>query len=262
MSDFATTLTLIGGPTLLIEIGGFRLLTDPTFDAPGDYQSGPVTLHKIEGPALSAAEIGRLDAVLLTHDQHADNLDPAGRRLLAEAPLVLTTQIGAERLGAEGLGVARGLAPWESAEIAGADGRKLHVMATPARHGPVGIEPLTGDVIGFLIGLDQPGDAIYISGDTVWYEGVAEVARRFQPRLVIPFAGAARTRGAFHLTMDGNDAIETAHAFKDALIAPIHTDGWAHFTESGAELAAAFEALGLGERLRALKPGAAARLDL
>lgn len=59
MSDLAT-LTLIGGPTLLIEIGGFHLLTDPTFDAPGDYQSGPMTLHKTEGPALSAAKIGRL----------------------------------------------------------------------------------------------------------------------------------------------------------------------------------------------------------
>ena len=262
MTDLATTLTLIGGPTLLIEIGGFRLLTDPTFDAPGDYQSGPVTLHKTQGPALTAAEVGRVDAVLLTHDQHADNLDPAGRRLLTEAPLVLTTRIGAERLGGEGLSAVRGLAPWESVEIRRPDGGKLHVTATPARHGPVGIEPITGDVIGFLIGLEQPGDAIYVSGDTVWYEGVAEVARRFRPRLVIPFAGAARTRGAFHLTMDGNDAIETAHAFKDALIAPIHTDGWAHFTESGAELAAAFQALGLGERLRALKPGAALPLAL
>jgi L-ascorbate metabolism protein UlaG (beta-lactamase superfamily) len=262
MSDFATTLTLIGGPTLLIEIGGFRLLTDPTFDAPGDYQSGPVTLRKTQGPALSAADIGRIDAVLLTHDQHADNLDPAGRRLLAKTPIVLTTRIGAGRLAAEGLGVARGLAPWENIEITGADGAKLHVTETPARHGPVGIEPITGDVIGFLVGLDRPGDAIYVSGDTVWCEGVAEVARRYRPRLVIPFAGAARTRGAFHLTMDGNDAIETAHAFKDALIAPVHTDGWAHFTESGAELAAAFEALGLGERLRTLKPGTALPLAL
>jgi len=262
MSDFATTLTLIGGPTVLIEIGGFRLLTDPTFDAPGDYQSGPVTLRKTQGPALSAAGIGRIDAVLLTHDQHADNLDPAGRLLLNKTPIVLTTRIGAERLGAEGLGAVRGLAPWESIEITGADGRKLHITATPARHGPVGIEPITGDVIGFLIGLEQPGDAIYVSGDTVWYEGVAEVARRYRPRLVIPFAGAARTRGAFHLTMDGNDAIETAHAFEGALIAPIHTDGWAHFTESRAELAAAFEALGLGERLRTLKPGTALPLAL
>jgi len=29
------TLTLIGGPTVLIEYGGYRLLTDPTFDPPG-----------------------------------------------------------------------------------------------------------------------------------------------------------------------------------------------------------------------------------
>jgi len=29
------SITLIGGPTALIEIDGFRLLTDPTFDAPG-----------------------------------------------------------------------------------------------------------------------------------------------------------------------------------------------------------------------------------
>ncbi|HEX3804440.1 MAG TPA: hypothetical protein VHV75_16550 [Solirubrobacteraceae bacterium] len=27
--------THVGGPTVLIEIGGWRLLTDPTFDAPG-----------------------------------------------------------------------------------------------------------------------------------------------------------------------------------------------------------------------------------
>jgi L-ascorbate metabolism protein UlaG (beta-lactamase superfamily) len=35
------TLTLIGGPTALIEIDGFRLLTDPTFDLPGTYQIAP-----------------------------------------------------------------------------------------------------------------------------------------------------------------------------------------------------------------------------
>jgi L-ascorbate metabolism protein UlaG (beta-lactamase superfamily) len=33
----ALTLTLIGGPTMLIEAQGFRLVTDPTFDAPGEY---------------------------------------------------------------------------------------------------------------------------------------------------------------------------------------------------------------------------------
>ena len=65
MSNSTAKLTLIGGRTILIETGGLRLLTDPTFDPPGSYQSGPITLQKNAGPALSVAELGRIDAVLL-----------------------------------------------------------------------------------------------------------------------------------------------------------------------------------------------------
>ena len=89
MSDSAS-LTLIGGPTLLIETAGFRLLTDPTFDPAGSYQSGPVTLQKNAGPALPVADLGKLDAILLSHDKHFDNLDHAGRLLLADTSTVLT----------------------------------------------------------------------------------------------------------------------------------------------------------------------------
>jgi L-ascorbate metabolism protein UlaG (beta-lactamase superfamily) len=258
MTQLAAVLTLIGGPTVLIEIGGIRLLTDPTFDGPGTYELPHVTLEKLVGPALPAEEMGRVDAVLLSHDQHADNLDPAGRELLRKVPAAFTTRTGAERLG----GAVRGLAPWETVQITGARGRELHLTATPARHGPAGIEPLSGDVVGFLVGVDKPGDGIYITGDTVWFEGVAEVARRYRPRLVILFAGAAKTRGPFHLTMDNNDAIETAHAFPDAEIVAVHNDGWAHLTESREDLERAFMVLGLADRLRALKPGIAVPLKL
>jgi L-ascorbate metabolism protein UlaG (beta-lactamase superfamily) len=96
------TLTLIGGPTALIEIVGLRLLTDPTFDAPGDYRLPHATLRKTDGPGLSADQIGPVDAVLLSHDQHADNLDHAGRALIARVPRVLTTVAGAKRLGGIG----------------------------------------------------------------------------------------------------------------------------------------------------------------
>ena len=82
----AITLTHIGGPTALIDFGGIRLLTDPTFDAGGNaYSMGPVTLHKTTGPAIAASEIGPVDCVLLSHDHHADNLDNAGRAMLASA---------------------------------------------------------------------------------------------------------------------------------------------------------------------------------
>ena len=93
------SITLIGGPTALIELDGFRLLTDPTFDAPGAYQLPHVKLEKLIGPALTADEIGEIDAVLLSHDQHSDNLDRSGKDFLAKAERVLTTEAGAKRLG-------------------------------------------------------------------------------------------------------------------------------------------------------------------
>jgi L-ascorbate metabolism protein UlaG (beta-lactamase superfamily) len=224
-------------------------LTDPTFDAPGEYKLPHVTLKKTSHPALTAEQIGRVDAVLLSHDQHADNFDHAGRAYAMQAPRLLTTVVGAKRLG----GVAEGLAPGESTKLTNPAGT-LTVTATPARHGPAGIEPLAGDVIGFVLSL-AGGRPIYITGDTVWYEGVAEVARRFQAGLVLLFAGAAKTRGAFHLTMDANDALDTAHAFPDATIVPLHYEGWAHFSQSGDDLVQSFKALGIGARLRLLEPG-------
>ena len=244
-------ITLIGGPTALLEIGGFRLLTDPTFDAPGEYPLPYTTLVKTAGPALGPAGIGAVDAVLLSHDQHFDNLDHAGRAYLATASRVLTTPAGARRLG----GAAEGLAPWQSTTLTKPDGKRLTITGTPARHGPVGIEPIAGDVTGFVLRSDDRTAPVYITGDTVWYAGTSEIAHRFQAGVVMPFAGAAQTRGSFHLTMDVNDAIETAAAFPDATIVPLHCDGWAHLTQSADDLRRSFDALGFGKRLIVLQPG-------
>ena len=108
MSHDTLTITLIGGPTALLEVAGLRLLTDPTFSPPGAYPTGAVTLTKLTGPAMELEAIGDIDAVLLSHDQHADNLDPAGRACLASARRVLTTKVGADRLSEEFWAASRG----------------------------------------------------------------------------------------------------------------------------------------------------------
>jgi L-ascorbate metabolism protein UlaG (beta-lactamase superfamily) len=249
------TVTHIGGPTALLESGAVRLLTDPTFDpAGGEYTTGPVTLRKLAGPALGPEEIGLFDYVLLSHDHHMDNLDRSGRKVLTRAKSVLTTLEGAGRLG----GNSVGLRPWQSLELPG-----LRVIGTPARHGPQGKD--RGAVTGFvLLFAEAPEQGVYFSGDTVWYEGVAEVARRFPIRAAILNMGAARVPevGPFHLTMTAEEGVEAAHAFAGAAIVPLHFEGWAHFSEGRPEIARAFEKAGLTARLHWPEAGRAIRVSL
>ena len=248
-------ITYIGGPTALLEIGGLRILTDPTFDpAGGEYRAVSYSLHKTQGPAIQREAIGRIDVVLLSHDHHFDNLDTSGRELLGSAGTVLTTRAAAERLGAP----VKGLAPWESHDLDLPDGSTLRVTAAPARHGPSGGD--RGPVIGFV--LHPPNEtkgAIYLSGDTVWYEGVADVARAFRVGLAVLFMGAARVAvaGPSHLTFTAAEGVEAARVFEHATIVPLHFEGWAHFSETRRDIAQAFDAAGLRHRLHWLRPGAA-----
>ncbi|WP_298106268.1 MBL fold metallo-hydrolase [Bradyrhizobium sp.] len=245
------TLTLIGGPTVLIEYDGYRLLTDPTFDPPGQYQGAHSSVKhvKTEGPSISIDEIGELDAVLLSHDHHFDNLDNSGRSLLPMVSAVYTTRSGAQRLGENTVG----LDPFES-RLLQKDGRQaLTVTATPARHGPIGID--VGDVVGFALGTETHGDLVYITGDTLWFDGTAEVARRFSPRVVILHAGAAEPRGRFHMTMGSEDSLEAAHAFPNAALVSVHNEGWGHLRETQDQLAHVFASFNLSNRLSRFEKG-------
>jgi L-ascorbate metabolism protein UlaG (beta-lactamase superfamily) len=133
----------IGGPTALLEIAGLRLLTDPTFDpARREYPTSLYTLRKLTSPAISVESLGVIDAVLLSHDHHFDNLDHAGPDVLKNAGVVLTTE-----------------------------------------------------------------------------------------------------------------AVKAARAFPEAVIIPLHYEGWAHFSESRGQVEDAFCAAGLSHRLRWLEPG-------
>ena len=254
MTEPGLRATYIGGPTALFELGGLRLLTDPTFDAAGAELVTPAyTLTKSRGPALPAERLGPIDAVLLSHDHHFDNLDGAGRKVLASAGRVITTVAGAGRLG----GSAVGLEPWQKLDLPAPDGGVVRVTATPARHGPAHAD--RGPVIGFhLARPERPRRGLYLSGDTVWYEGVAEVARRLPVEVAVLYVGAAQVAavGPFPLTFTAEEAVAAARVFADATIVPLHFEGWRHFTESRAEIDTAFALAGLAHRLRWLAPGA------
>lgn len=229
----ALTITHIGGPTTLLELGGIRLLVDPTFDAPGRrYSFGwGTSSRKTAGPALAATDLGPLDAVLLTHDQHADNLDDAGRALLPEVPVVLTTPPAARRLG------ATALTPWQTTQIG-----DVEITATPSRHGPAWALPLVGPTTGFALRPPGATDVVWISGDTVLFRGVLEVADRFTVDTAILHLGKVQfaLTGPARFTMTGQDAASLVARLRPNRIIPVHYEGWSHFHEGQSEIAAAF----------------------
>jgi L-ascorbate metabolism protein UlaG (beta-lactamase superfamily) len=224
--------THIGGPTVLIEFAGWRLLTDPTFDPAGrTYAFGwGTSSRKLADPAISPDALGPVDAVLLTHDHHGDNLDDAGRNLLPSAGTVLTTVPGAARLG----GGARGLAPWASTTLQGAGRPSIEVTATPCRHGPPLSRPIVGDVVGFALRWDgQRHGALWVSGDTVLYDGVRQVAGRFPVGIALLHLGGVRfpVTGPLRYTMTARDGIDLLGAVRPHTVVPVHYEGWKHFQE-------------------------------
>jgi L-ascorbate metabolism protein UlaG (beta-lactamase superfamily) len=250
-SDRTLSVLLVGGPTAVLEFAGLRLLTDPTFDPPGEQEGG---LTKLTGPAVSADEVGSIDAVLLSHDQHSDNLDVGGRAFLARAGRTLTTAAGAERLG----GKTIGLEPWAAVELERPAGGTLTVTAVPAQHGPEGCEPVTGPVIGFVLRADDV-PTLYVSGDNASVDVVRTIAERLGPiALAVLFAGGVslpqRFDGAY-LTLSAERAAQAAQVLGASAVVPLHFEGWAHFTQGSAELRAAFEAAGTGDRLVVPEPG-------
>lgn len=246
-------ITYIGGPTAIIQLAGVRFMTDPTLDPGGtDYPTPVYTLHKTQSPAIAPTAIGVIDAVLLSHDHHFDNLDRAGRDSLSEAGVVITTKAGAERLG----GNAIGLEPWERTDVRAASGTFVRVTATPARHGPPDGD--RGPVIGFVLESslnDSP--VVYVSGDTVWFDGVEQVGQRFDVDVAVLNLGAARVAvaGPNDLTFSAADAVTLARAWPKCVVVPLHFEGWTHFTEGRAEIDHAFSNAGLSARLRWLPAG-------
>jgi L-ascorbate metabolism protein UlaG (beta-lactamase superfamily) len=259
--------THIGGPTTLLEVEGWTILVDPTFDPPGRRYSfgwGTASTKQV-GPAVAVEDLPPIDVVLVSHDHHADNLDDAGRALLPGAGRVLTTVAGAARLQAEGLEQARGLDPWAATRLE-ADGKPtIRVTATPCRHGPVASYPIVGQVVGFALEWDgQQHGCVWISGDTVLYAPLHEVPTRLDVGTAILHLGGVQfgLTGPIHYTMTAADGMAFASELDAHTIVPVHFEGWSHFKDGPEQLEAAVAAATPAVRDAVVHPQIGTPIDL
>ena len=231
-------ITHIDTACILLEIGNFRILTDPTLDNAGAlyYHGFGAFSRKTEGPALPLSALEDIDLVLLSHDQHKDNLDNKGRAFIEQCPHVLSTTAAARRMKN-----VIGLHRWETYHVDTPKVSGLRITATPAQHRPGWMpEFISGMVTGFVIAYDgQQEGVIYLSGDTVYFNGIAEVGKRYKVDTGIFNLGAVQFRylsGFGQYTMDSRGLIRAAEVLQPNKIIPVHHSGWTHFKEQTAAL--------------------------
>lgn len=250
--------THIGTATAILEINGVSFLTDPFFSPAGStWKYGDMTLEVSDSPALRLDQLPVIDAVLLSHEDHPDNLDELGRQLL-DGRHVFTTPDGAKNLAPRP--AVHGMKPWEEIETVIA-GQKFKIVATPTQHLPGGECTgfiVTGDADSFGYGRDGLPNAIYFTGDTVYIDELPQMKDRFHICATVMNLGNAHAplpEGPLQITMGGKDGARLFREIKADVLVPMHYESWKHFTQFGAELRQAFEDESISDKICWLKGG-------
>jgi L-ascorbate metabolism protein UlaG (beta-lactamase superfamily) len=229
------SLTFVGNATVLLRWGPFTVLTDPNFLHAGQRAHlgyGLLTERLLE-PAMQVEELPPLDAVVLSH-LHGDHWDRVAARSLDRSLPILTTPAASRRLqGVQGFRRALGLATWESHTLV-KEQCTLRVTSLPGTHAPKLVSRLLPPVMGSLLELgDTTGEIaqrIYLTGDTLMYEGVREIARRCPAvDLAVVHLGGTTLPGGLVVTMDGAQGAELLDVVRPRRAVPVHYDDYTAF---------------------------------
>jgi L-ascorbate metabolism protein UlaG (beta-lactamase superfamily) len=201
--------TYAGHATVLIELDGVRLLTDPVLGA----WLGP--LHR-QGPAPGAELVEGLDAVLISH-LHRDHADPRSlRRIGAGVPLIVPAGTR-DFFAGQGLGEVVELGAGESHALG-----PVTVTATRADH-EIGRRGVVADPVGFLV---EGTRRVYFAGDTDLFDGMADFGDL--DLALLPVWGWGPNLGPGH--MNPERAARAAALLRPRIAVPIH---WGTFYPAG-----------------------------
>jgi L-ascorbate metabolism protein UlaG (beta-lactamase superfamily) len=249
-------LRLIRHATVLVELGGRRLLVDPMLDPAGARPPVANTandrrnpLVELPGPAEEVAS--EADALLVTH-LHADHLDETAVRLLAGSSPVLSQPEDALTLRECGFTDVR---PVEDA----LEWRGVHVARTPACHGTGKIGEAMAPASGYVLrAAGEP--SIYLAGDTVWCDEVRATLDVQRPDVIVVNAGGARFTEGDPIVMTADDVVALTRHTPGTPVVAVHLDAINHCLESRDELRARLRAEGLEDRVSVPEDGAVAML--
>jgi L-ascorbate metabolism protein UlaG (beta-lactamase superfamily) len=226
-----SSLFFVGTATVLLRLGPFTVLTDPNFLHQGESVGigyGMIRSRRLTEPAISIDDLPPLDMVVLSH-HHEDHFDRVVTERLNPLTPILTTPDAARALQGVGFRNARALQTWQHQSFVRGDWL-LTVTSLPGVHGPAPMVPFLPTVMGSLLELRRVDRSesvrIYVSGDTLPYDGLAEIPARFPGiDLALLHLGGTRVFGVL-LTMDGRQGVEAIRLVRPEIVVPIHYDDY------------------------------------
>lgn len=251
------SLYFIGNATVLIKMAGFTVLTDPNFihrheEVPLGYG---LSATRLKDPAIEIDQLPPVDVIVLSHF-HGDHFDQVAQERLNRAIPIVTTPEAASQLNDLAFTDVRALERWESARFE-RDGSSLTITATPGRHGPPVVSFALPDVMGSVLEFEAnvPAPRIYISGDTLMYDDIEEIPRRF-PDLDygLLHLGGTQVMGVM-VTMNDEHGVRLMQAVNPGTVVPIHYDDYDVFKSPLADFVAAAESAGWADRVRVIERG-------
>jgi L-ascorbate metabolism protein UlaG (beta-lactamase superfamily) len=258
----AGTIQYIGTATVLIRYQGFTILTDPNFLHRGEriHLGYGMTSERLEEPAIDFDVLPPVDLVILSH-LHEDHFDLLVQQKLRHDIPIVTTPEASERLGQLGFRQRYALGRWDSLTVRKGDA-SVRITAMPARHGPRGVTAMLPTGMGSMLDFGNgPGGAayrIYISGDTLLYDDIAEIPQRFPDiDLALLHLGGERLLGLVTVSMTGADGVSMMRLIAPRITIPLHLDDYGVYKSPPSEFDAAVRAAGLGDKAVVLQRGQA-----
>jgi L-ascorbate metabolism protein UlaG (beta-lactamase superfamily) len=254
------SITFIGTATVIIRYSGLTILTDPNFLHKGDHVhlGYGLTSERLTDPAVTLEKLPPIDLIVLSH-MHGDHFDQLVQQKLDRSIPVVTTPDAERKLEELGFKARYALNTWDSLAVTKGD-TTLRISATPGRHGPPVVAGLLPEVMGsmleFLAADGKSTYRIYISGDTLVYDDISEIPRRYTDiDLALLHLGGTRILGVMKVTMDGKDGVKMLQIIAPHHAIPIHYNDYDVFRSPLSDFEKEVKAAGLQDKITYLKHG-------
>lgn len=242
--------TQVRSTTIILEYANKKFLVDPmlaekgTMNSFGEYPRGDK--NPLSDLTMDLETILDVDAVLVTH-LHSDHFDTKAVELISK-DMPIYVQNEADQQQVQSYGFKDVIALDNNTKVG-----DISLIKTECQHGETPeIATAIGDSAGYILKADNE-KTVYITGDTVWYDGIEKTLNEYKPDIVIAYAGANTLHsdndlileggidltdfnGDLRLIMDENDILEIHQTLPTARIISTHMESLNHWILSREEL--------------------------